>query len=334
MDAFLPYVADRAFVTPSALNSCITSLQTKGGVIDDFARFDPEALQLLATIVDNTICIEDSIKCGIMHGRLTGDTILVDRRGRAWIIDFAGFGQGPLIQEFITLENVVKFDLADQFDYQDRKKLEAYLHIGLNAEEDIVDSDVSREMHKALTVINHLRRRAIHKLNQTPQLYQAGLLLKTLERLASYDPSIFYFTRELAIYFHALNAIRETCKRLNPPPPAYDKPYSPWLDEEKPGYDVWVEGQWVNLAEMEYKLLHVLYRQAVDYVDNPRCKFSDIGRGVWGDYDRLRDYNNVQSLVRRVRDRIQPVEDDAHQYIENIRGVGYSLNLKYHDPHY
>ncbi|MCB0208475.1 MAG: DNA-binding response regulator [Anaerolineae bacterium] len=331
MEAFLPYVADKNFLTTPVLQRCITTLQTKGA-IDDFARFDESALQLLTALVDKTIPLEASIKWGIIHGSLSGDTMVVDGRGRAWLIDFAEFGPGPLVQEFVTLENAVKFDLADQLDYQDRKKLEEYLHIGLNAEEDIADPDASPEMRKALTVINHIRRRAIQRLGQSPKLYQAGLLLKTVERLASYNADTFYFNHELAIYFHALHAVRELCKQLSPPPPNYANPHSPWLDEGIPGYDVWVEGQWINLAEMEYKLLLVLYRQAVDFPHNPRCKFSDIGRGVWGEYDRLRDYNNVQSLVRRVRERIQPDEDDAHQYIENIRGVGYSLNLKYHDP--
>ncbi|MCB0223349.1 MAG: helix-turn-helix domain-containing protein, partial [Anaerolineae bacterium] len=105
---------------------------------------------------------------------------------------------------------------------------------------------------------------------------------------------------------------------------------SPWLDDQKLGYDVWLEGQWITLAETEYKLLTVLYRRAVDHPQDSLCTFNMIGKGVWGDYDRLRDYNNIQSLVRRLRDRLQPDGDASYQYIENIRGVGYRLILKYH----
>lgn len=331
VEAFLPYYTGRASLTRSRLEACITALQAEVKA-DEFAHFDSSMTALLIDIVEANIPIEAPMRWGIVHGDLTGGNILVDQHGRAWIIDFAGFDSGPLIQAFVTLEAAIKFDLAGDLNYQDRKKLEEMLHLGPNAEQDLVESEGTSAMIKALTVVNAIRRRALQEGGQPFDIYRLGLLLRTVERLTAYEAETCYLKHELAVFVHALNSIRENCKQLAPPPPVFDKPHSPWLDEDKPGYEVWIEGRWINLAEMEYKLLLVLYDQAVHNPENPRCTFNIIGRGVWGNYERLRDYSNIQNLIRRVRERIQPDGDDAFQYIENIRGVGYSLNLNYHQP--
>ncbi|MCB9079920.1 MAG: response regulator transcription factor [Anaerolineaceae bacterium] len=318
--------------TLAALLTQINRLQ-KHAVVNNLPHLDETALALLTSLLKGDLPVEGSIYHGITHKRLSGETILVDNRDRSWLIEFGGLSQGPLIQDFIHLEVVIKFTLLGDLPYEDRRQLEEYLQVEARAETGAGYYDhLSDEIHQALTIIHYIRRYALQKFHCTPPLYQMGLLLSTLKVINTYDDGIYYRSGDMARFMHALDSIREICLSFSPDPPVYDKSHSPWLDEQRLGYDVWLEGQWLTLAETEYKLLAVLYRHAVDQTSDSLCTFAMIGKGVWGDYDRLRDYNNIQSLVRRVRDKLQPQGDNSYQYIENVRGVGYRLILNSHAP--
>ena len=328
--AIVPYFCDdNGILTPEALAAQIEALQAHA-VVNHAPRFDETTFKLLLSLLEGAIPVAASIQYGITHGRLSGETILVDQRDRSWLIEFGGLSQGPLLKDLIDLEILVKFRLTGDLPHHERRQLEEYLQTEANSETAPVYPHLNNEMQKALTVIYHIRQYAFQKINQARPLYQIGLLLRTVNVINEYDSGGCYRSSDLARFLHALDSIREICHSFSPDPPKYDKSHSPWLDDQKLGYDVWLEGQWITLAETEYKLLTVLYRRAVDHPQDSLCTFNMIGKGVWGDYDRLRDYNNIQSLVRRLRDRLQPDGDASYQYIENIRGVGYRLILKYH----
>lgn len=329
--ALAPYFfADEAVLTQPALTARISALQAHA-LLNNLPRFDNTALKLLTNLLEGEMPLDASIQYGLTHQRLGGDTILADPRRRAWVIDFGGLNQGPLVQDWVDVEILVKFTLTGDLSHQERRQLEEYLQFKPDDSDLSPDlTDVSDEIKKAATVIQAIRQYAFQKMNLSRPLYQIGLLLRTLDVLNRYNPEIYYRSSELARYLHALDSARKICHSFSPDPPQYDKSHSPWLDQDKLGYDVWLEGQWLTLAETEYKLLTVLYCRAIDYPRDSICTFAVIGKGVWGDYDRLRDYNNIQSLVRRVRDRLQPDGDASYQYIENIRGMGYRLNLRHH----
>lgn len=49
---------------------------------------------------------------GITHGDLNGENILVDERGRPWLIDFERTGWGPAFRDFAELEGVIRWELV------------------------------------------------------------------------------------------------------------------------------------------------------------------------------------------------------------------------------
>jgi hypothetical protein len=52
----------------------------------------------------------------LVHGDLIGYNVIVDRHRETWLIDFAGTGQGLLLQDFASFENFIKFSLLGSVD--------------------------------------------------------------------------------------------------------------------------------------------------------------------------------------------------------------------------
>ena len=75
----------------------------------------------------------------------------------------------------------------------------------------------------------------------------------------------------------------------------------------------------VKLTEQEFRLLYLL-------VTNPGVVFSREGllTEIWGT-NRFVTVRSVDTLVSRLRRRIEPADHMAPRYVRTIRGVGYKL---------
>ncbi len=83
--------------------------------------------------------------------------------------------------------------------------------------------------------------------------------------------------------------------------------------------DVKVKDRPVKLTEQEFQLLYVLATNA-GVVFNREGLLSEI----WG-RDRFVTVRSVDTLVSRLRRRIEPDEERAPRYLHTVRGVGYKL---------
>jgi DNA-binding response OmpR family regulator len=301
--------------------------KTSGDILSEFGE---ASLGRLFDFLEGAVPLSASFQCGLSYRYLRGETVLVDPEGKVWLIDFAHVGQGPLAYDYISLEKLIKFELLTTLELSERYELEQYLLSKPDLGEQVKLDALGPEIQKAVKVISYIRHRAAGVTDQDIKSYQVGLLFSSLEALAAYKPEIYYTRRELIYYSHHLLSLMLLCQELMVEPSEYLNPYSPWLDNNKPDYEVWVEGQWITLTQTEYKLLRVLYRQAIDNPDNPSCTYKAISDEVWGSFDRDRgDDANIQGLIKRLREKIQS-DNSTHHYIENVRGVGYRLNLKHH----
>jgi len=270
--------------------------------------------------------------CGTTHGRLDGMSVLVDRSGRTWIVDFGRTGWGPLIRDFASLETSVKFDMLKGADAAERHELERHLLAVRRLGEEIDTKGVKSEVAKALRVIGQIRSQAADVVGPRMEPYLVGLLFCAVERLLGYQPELKYLKEEITVFTHALLSMGMICQRLA----AWEEPlqhlppqatHSLWVDESN--QEVWVEGRRVTLTSQRFRLLKYLYDHA-----NQLCRRSDVAKHVFDmDYSDLHpaerkrmQKDTINSAILRLRESIEP--NPRHpKYIRTVYGAGYKLVL-------
>jgi DNA-binding response OmpR family regulator len=262
---------------------------------------------------------------GTTYRQLNGDSLLVDRQGHTWLIDFSRVSRSPLLLDFVSLEVALKFDLLTTPNVLARYEMERRL-LNLSRLDAAVDiEDVEPEVAKSLQAICRVRSWASSLIGREMEAYLLGLLFYTVSQLITYDATVRYTRRELIAYLHRVLSAAMLCQKLTPAPPAHiPANLEVWIDEANK--EVWVEYQRVELAPTEYELMLTLYRQA-----NQLCTRQMISQAVYHiNYDKLSMDDTINALVSRLRERIEP--NPRHpRYIINVRGLGYKLRLN-HDP--
>ena len=90
------------------------------------------------------------------------------------------------------------------------------------------------------------------------------------------------------------------------------------LDEESG--EVTVGGRPVDLTQLEFRLMKLLYVMSNNIVDK-----YEIVEGVWGDEHMLDvDDSRIEKLVSRLRQKVEP-DPSEPVYITTVRGRGYRL---------
>jgi DNA-binding response OmpR family regulator/putative methionine-R-sulfoxide reductase with GAF domain len=261
------------------------------------------------------------IPCGPVYGRLNGSTILVDQDKQVALIDFAWSGPGPLVRDFVTLENAVKFDLLKWTELRERITLEQHL-VQLKELGDISlgDCQLSSRPRKAFQVIKLIRRQAARVLGRKAfLLYQGALFCEALERLSRFHPErLHYSKKELLPYLHILASIACIGQILLP---ACTPKWSFWVDPKKP--ILFLSGQQVELTDSQWKILYYLYHH-----QGEPCSYEDIvEQGLGEQYSSQADHARIQSHISRIRAKLDSYIE-ANDYIETIQGEGYQLNLE------
>lgn len=84
--------------------------------------------------------------------------------------------------------------------------------------------------------------------------------------------------------------------------------------------EVTVGGRAVDLTQLEFRLVRLLYRMSNSIVDK-----YEIVEGVWGD-EHIQDVDDarIEKLVSRLRQKVEP-DPSAPVYITTVRGRGYRL---------
>ncbi|MFQ5858115.1 MAG: FHA domain-containing protein [Anaerolineae bacterium] len=95
----------------------------------------------------------------------------------------------------------------------------------------------------------------------------------------------------------------------------------PLLRVDEVAGDVWIGQERIQLTAKEYQLLLFLYRRAGQV-----CSKDEIGQAVWPEYEGIVYDHNVESLMNRLRHKIEPEPADP-RFIVTLRGRGYKLVL-------
>ncbi len=264
-----------------------------------------------------------SVVWGITHGRLHGDTVLVDAQGKAWVIDFAQVSQAPLLIDFVSLETAVKFDLLDANNCQDRCHLEERLRQAGSLAENLTMEDADDRVVQILAALTAVLQSAAELAGCDLEAYNEALYHCAIARLSRYDPHVFYTPRILATYVHTLlsTALLSTTF-IGPPTPSDLPPEGTtglWLDETNK--TVWVEGQAIDLTAQDYTILAYLYQRA-----NQLCLKKEIVEQALNEpYDPYdREQSRLNTAMSRLRRKLEP-DNKSPKYLITVRAQGYRL---------
>lgn len=284
----------------------------------------------ITCLSETRLALNAPLLCGTFHGQLNGDSVLVDRQGWSWLIDFSQSGQGPLLRDFVSLEVTVKFEMLTSFNVQTLHDLEKRLAAAnLTTEIDVTGLEPGAQ--KALKAIECIRHHAVSVIGDDLDSYLGGLLYSAVGYLAAYNPTVRHTRQELIPYFHSLLSAAILCQRLAPTP-RQDLPdqaiNSLWL--EALNKEVWVEGRKLALSSQEFDLLQYLYDH-----QNMLCSRSEIVQHVfkveygedtsWREKKSLEE-SRLNSTMSRLRRKVEP-NSNHPKYIIALRGEGYMLEL-------
>jgi CheY-like chemotaxis protein len=146
----------------------------------------------------------------LVHGDLTGYDVILDYRQETWLVDFAGTGQGLLLQDFASFENFIKFALLEsdnaQLFYEWERELVNSPTLQPSAR--LLDLALPDEFSKAHQVILAIRRLAYQVSGDDhPKEYLIGLLFHALKLITILN--LKPIQRDLALVSAAL-----ICQRL------------------------------------------------------------------------------------------------------------------------
>lgn len=321
LQRLLPALAERA------LAANVVELEVEGRQLtfrlkgdDEMYRF-PNPVLLLA---QNRLPQTRRAQWGITHGRINGDTVLVDQLNHAWLLDFAQVGRAPLLIDFVSLETAVKFDLFDHRAFNQRLAIESKLNQVTHLHDDINLDNLESEAINAVWIVERVRQNAAKLAGCDLDAYQQALFYCAIARIASFDPDTFYTPRKLAAYVHALLTaamLAEQWQSIQVESVPEEASRGIWLDHRDKR--AWVEAQPVELTSQEFKIMRFLYQ-------NPGqlCQYDDIlqdGLNEPADPDPD-ELNRLHTAVSRLRRKIEP-DPREPRYLFTVHGRGYRLFL-------
>lgn len=288
-----------------------------------------EALNPLPRLFDKDAPALATTTLGGSHGHLTAFSILVDRQAQTRLIDFGRAGRGPLVEDYVTLELSIRFDLLNGLSLLARYRLEGWL-LSAAPGDDPAAAGLDADSCKAAAVIGHIRHCAADRLGLDRQTYLTWLLIGASAHLAGLDPTTNWTRQELLPHLHCLLLIAMLGEHLFAPRISDDPHGRPMaLDANYPN-QVRVRGRPVELTPTEYRLLDYLYQRR-----NNKCTYEDIATDVLDRVLELHngkpkaeepDRNHIQQVVSGLREKIE-ADPSRPELLKNVRGIGYRLEL-------
>ena len=258
-------------------------------------------------------------------GLLSGNNILADSTGKAWLTDFAAAGLAPLLWDYVALESAIRYDWTDPGSLSQLIELETCLTA--NNFSKFKAGDFDPAIRKQLRAIQELRRLASREAPLDLPSYHLGMFYQAISRLNQFTKPSQLTRIELIRLAHLLVSTAQLASLLAQESEAAELSVSPaaglQLDEEN--FSVLVDGNRVRLTEQGFKLLRFLYGHA-----NRLCSRREIIEQVFGysfdDKDESQEAL-VSTAMSRLRSEIEP--DPKHpRFIRNERGRGYKLFIE------
>ncbi len=262
---------------------------------------------------------------GMIHGRVTADTVLVDIDQTAWMIDFSKARYAPILCDFVLLETAVKQTILNTSTLYERYQLEERLLSITKLDDTCPQDDLSPPVQTALQIIVEIRRLASRLAGCTLKSYQIGLAYCSLAQYTAYDPTLYYTRRAILPFVYALLVAAINMAHLldgTQTARPTQAMHSLWLDETNK--TIWVEGRQIALSVQEFTILAYLYANA-----GRLCERQEIVEKALGEtYDRLDpEQSRLNSAISRLRQKIEP-DSKNPKYFLTVRGRGYKLDFQ------
>ncbi len=270
------------------------------------------------------LSVPHAVLWGVTHGRLNGDTVLVDGEQHGWVIDFAQVARTPLLIDFVSLETAVKYDIFDCKNVAKRIHLEQCINQTETLDSPIDDQGMLPAKKQVARSVAYLRHLAADIADCTLYDYQYARFYAALAHVAAYEPDTFYTPRVLSGYVHALFEAAVLAEKLLPqhaptlPEEATD---GLWLDQRNKV--VWVEGRYIPLTPQEYKILDYLHDHAGELCEKKEIVEQALDE-IYDEYDP--EQSRLTTAVSRLRRKLEPSPRNP-RYLITIHGRGYRLDL-------
>lgn len=254
-------------------------------------------------------------------GTLTGENILTDEAGHAWLTDFAEAGLAPLFWNYVSLEAAIRFDWVDTNDLLRRYEMENCL---LNTDFAKPDTrDLEPVVIKPARAIAVIRKLAAHAVGKDVQDYHLGIFFHAARRLADFDPTLPLTSSELARLGHILLSMAMITEKLEQSKED-EQSDTPTVGTEISIMDekariVLIGVRKERLAPQPFRIFLHLYNHAEEV-----CTKDELLKVVLkGEYDESYLYKLI-GVIRKV------IEDDAAKprYLITESNAGYRLILK------
>lgn len=252
-------------------------------------------------------------------GRLSGDNILTDASGRAWLTDFAEAGLAPLLWNYVALEAAIRFDWVETKELQRRHELERSLIFTDFHKPDI--RGLEPMVHKPARAIQTIRKLAARTVGRDVLAYHRGIFFHATRRLADFDPALPLTSNELARLGHILlsMAMIAQISKQGSTPVSTTTETAELSIADATARIVLVGNHEVRLPPQPFALFHYLYQNA-----NRVCTKEELIQEVLkSNYEE--DY--LPRLIGRIREKIE--DDPAHpRYLITIPNAGYRMILE------
>ncbi|MCP4235976.1 MAG: hypothetical protein GY770_20755 [Aestuariibacter sp.] len=203
------------------------------------------------------------VQWGLTHGAVGLDTILANRQGESWLIDFAQVGSAPLLIDFVALETAVKFQHLSTKNLTIRCHLEEALNKMKRLNAATQSAALTPEGNTTLKTIQKIRTLASEITGANLATYQQALFYYSLAHLQQYDPTKQVQRRTLTSFIHALLSAALIAQKIqateNGDAPPDAKAGGLWIDSQEK--EVWVEGRQITtLTPQDYQILDMVQK--------------------------------------------------------------------------
>jgi DNA-binding response OmpR family regulator len=265
------------------------------------------------------------VVCKISPGQLTADNVLVDAGQRTWLTDFSRAGQAPQWWDFVCLEALIRFNLSQAPDLLAWQEFEECLVKPTRLRERLQEGDVISDLQTSVVLIQQIRSQAGSEAGLDPLPYYAGLLAWAVGAMACYDPAAIHTQAERMRGAHLLLAAAMIARRL-----AETRKTSQSGGVLRLGDDDTVrvgERRVADLGGQELALLRCLYARAGQPVSRQVIVESVFDGEAYSARDKHQE-SRVNSLVRRLRIKIEPDPSRPPRYLLTAKGKGYRLQVE------
>ncbi len=290
-------------------------------------RFDGHSVSYPdpAILLNQTFDIGDPAVLISSPGTLSGDNILVDKSGQAWLTDFINSGSAPILWNYVSLEAAIRFDWVETSNLYWIYEMEQHLVSGDFNNLDI--DDVEPPLRKPLKAIKVIRSLAARTVGKDYLPYHAGILYQAASRIvqAKLSTRTRLLEVELVYQAHMLMAatmisgeILESLQEVG----INSEPKEKGIRIDKANQAVWVEGKQVRLRGNSYSLLCNLYDHP-NQLRSRRELIEEVFGIKYDEWDRSQ-ISRLNTAINRLR-RIIRDDADNPRFLFTHPGGGYRL---------